>query len=353
MRERAWRGMPCCRILTCDPTLQWGKSVCLALGENPGRGAIHFDNILNGVITIFQIMTLEGWADLCYQVRFGKSIRYRVCVCKQTRALTCENGWQLQDSTGFWSAIYFLFLVVLGPYFAVQLFLVVLSINFNELYEPDTPAETSAPQNFVHRIKEKVKDQKDKLLNTVKPPPPSGLQRLRARLRNLAKDESFNNMVLFFIVLNTVSMATEGVCSFDTDSWCVNFKITVEMFNVLFTFVFLLEAVVKLVGLGPSEYFKARMNIFDFVIVCASMGELGTCFQLVFACLPWSFFRVSFERGCDGAVQCACIRADVRGHWCRVHLWSAGVLHGAAPGQLGNRKGACSVCVFARARASE
>ena len=59
----------------------------------------------------------------------------------------------------------------------------------------------------------------------------------------------------------------------------------------MFTFVFLLEAVVKLVGLGPSEYFKARMNIFDFVIVCASMGELGTCFQLVFACLPWSFFR--------------------------------------------------------------
>ena len=89
-------------ILRCSH----GTSECLPQGENPGRGAIHFDNIFNGVVTIFQIMTLEGWADLCYQ---------------------------LQDSHSFWNIIYFLGLVFIGPYFAVQLFLVVLSTAFENL----------------------------------------------------------------------------------------------------------------------------------------------------------------------------------------------------------------------------
>jgi hypothetical protein len=169
--------------------------------------------------------------------------------------------------------LYFLCLVVLGPYFAVQLFLVVLSINFNELSNTNTP-EQGDRGNFVAKIKARVRHQKDKL-NTVKPPPPTGFQRARLRLRTLAKDETFNNVILVFILGNTVTMSTEGVCSLETDSWCVKFKVTMEILNVLFTFVFLFEALVKLMGLGPSEYFKARMNLFDFVIVAASVGELG------------------------------------------------------------------------------
>ena len=227
---------------------QDGKSECLRLGENPGRGAIHFDNIFNGVVTIFQIMTLEGWADLCYQ---------------------------LQDSTGFWTVIYFLFLVVLGPYFAVQLFLVVLSTNFSQLSEGVAQlSDADQVQNLISRIKEKVKNQKDKL-NTTKPPPPTGLQLFRAKLRNLAKDETMNNTVLLFILFNTLTMATEGICHLETDAWCINFKITIEICNVLFTFVFALEAIVKLIGLGPHEYLRATMNCFDFVIVVASLFELS------------------------------------------------------------------------------
>ena len=176
--------------------------------------------------------------------------------------------------------LYFLALVVLGPYFAVQLFLVVLSINFNELSTTNTSGGPDRGSlGFVAKIKERVKHRKDKL-NTVKPPPPTGFQRARLRLRSLAKDERFNNVILVFILGNTVTMATEGVCSFETHSWCVEFKVTVEILNVLFSFVFLFEALIKLMGLGPVEYFKARMNLFDFVIVAASVGELGAFAEL-------------------------------------------------------------------------
>jgi len=243
-------------ILRCSQ----GTSACLPQGENPGRGAIHFDNIFNGVVTIFQIMTLEGWADLCYQ---------------------------LQDSNSFWSIVYFLVLVFLGPYFAVQLFLVVLSTAFENLTSKARKALSKGSFNFIQQAKQKVEMVKRKSKvsgpNTKKPPPPTGLQRFRAKVRALAKDETLNNIVLGFILLNTLSMCTEGVCDFETHGWCVNFTITVELFNVLFTFVFAAEAVVKLVGLGPMDYFRPGnafnvLNIFDFLIVVASLVELPGTF---------------------------------------------------------------------------
>lgn len=243
-------------ILRCSH----GKSECLPQGDNPGRGAIHFDNIFNGIVTIFQIMTLEGWADLCYQ---------------------------LQDSNSFWNVFYFLVLVVLGPYFAVQLFLVVLSTAFEELTSKARKVLSKSHSNFLLEAKQKVESVKSKFKvsgpNTTKPPPPTGLQRFRSRIRAIAKDETMNNIVLGFILLNTLSMCTEGMCDFETHSWCLNFTIVIELFNVLFTFVFAMEAVVKLVGLGPLDYFRPgghsnMLNIFDFLIVVASLVELPGTF---------------------------------------------------------------------------
>ena len=71
----------------------FARSQCLLLGTNPGRGSIHFDNIINAILAIFQVMTLEGWADLCYEV---------------------------QDSVGLLHLSYFVMLILIGPYFAVQ-----------------------------------------------------------------------------------------------------------------------------------------------------------------------------------------------------------------------------------------
>ena len=95
----------------------------------------------------------------------------------------------------------------------------------------------------------------------------------------MALNERFNNVILGFILMNTLSMATEGVCEFERDAWCLNFKIVVEILNVSFTFVFAFEAAVKLFGLGPIVYLHSTLNVFDFVIVVASLYELGGTFN--------------------------------------------------------------------------
>ena len=35
----------------------WAESECLLLGENSGRGAIHFDNIASAILSIYQVNT--------------------------------------------------------------------------------------------------------------------------------------------------------------------------------------------------------------------------------------------------------------------------------------------------------
>lgn len=43
--------------------------------------------------------------------------------------------------------------------------------------------------------------------------------------------------------------------------------------NVIFTGIFLIEAIIKLIGLGYN-YFKSNWNVFDFVITIASVIDV-------------------------------------------------------------------------------
>lgn len=43
------------------------------------------------------------------------------------------------------------------------------------------------------------------------------------------------------------------------------------IFNEIFTWSFLLEMIVKLIGLGPNNYIKDRYNLFDAIIVIISL----------------------------------------------------------------------------------
>ena len=69
-------------------------------------GYINFDNIGNGILTVFTIITLEGWAKLMYN---------------------------LFDSRGYIIAMFlFVSLVLFGAFFLLNLILAVLMDNFDD-----------------------------------------------------------------------------------------------------------------------------------------------------------------------------------------------------------------------------
>lgn len=72
--------------------------------DNINFGITNFDNIFSAMLTIFQLITLEGWASMMYN---------------------------LQDAMmPFVPAIYFCFLVVLGSFFLLNLILAVIMDSF-------------------------------------------------------------------------------------------------------------------------------------------------------------------------------------------------------------------------------
>ncbi|XP_047658687.1 voltage-dependent T-type calcium channel subunit alpha-1H [Tachysurus fulvidraco] len=94
-----------------DPTLNgcvnWNAyyGTCRASDHNPHNGAISFDNIGYAWIAIFQVITLEGWVDIMYYV---------------------------MDAHSFYNFIYFIFLIIVGSFFMINLCLVVIATQFSE-----------------------------------------------------------------------------------------------------------------------------------------------------------------------------------------------------------------------------
>ena len=57
------------------------------------------------------------------------------------------------------------------------------------------------------------------------------------------------------------------------DGSSVKYENSLENMNLAFTIIFILEAAIKLIGLGPKAYFHSKWNRFDFCIVIASILE--------------------------------------------------------------------------------
>ncbi|XP_048848386.1 voltage-dependent T-type calcium channel subunit alpha-1I-like isoform X3 [Brienomyrus brachyistius] len=78
---------------------------CQTGHSNPHKGAINFDNIGYAWIVIFQVITLEGWVEIMYYV---------------------------MDAHSFYNFIYFIFLIIIGSFFMINLCLVVIATQFSE-----------------------------------------------------------------------------------------------------------------------------------------------------------------------------------------------------------------------------
>ena len=96
------------------------------------------------------------------------------------------------------------------------------------------------------------------------------------KLRLFAKSEKLVNIVLVFICLNTLTMLMDINCDHCDSSviHCPTYKVTLEFLNFFFSFIFFIEMIIKLVGLGIYKYGTSPSNVFDFVIVIISLVDI-------------------------------------------------------------------------------
>ncbi|XP_067871288.1 sodium channel, voltage gated, type V-like, alpha b [Heterodontus francisci] len=93
--------------------------------------------------------------------------------------------------------------------------------------------------------------------------------RMKKILKYIVMDPFLDLAITICIVLNTLFMALEHRPMSD------DFEYMLSVGNLVFTAIFTAEMVLKILALDPYYYFQQGWNIFDSIIVCLSLIELG------------------------------------------------------------------------------
>ncbi|KHJ46714.1 hypothetical protein D918_03038 [Trichuris suis] len=93
--------------------INWNQyyTKCGPTSHNPFQGSVSFDNIGYAWVSIYLVISLEGWSDIMYYV---------------------------QDAHSFWDWVYFVLLIVIGAFFMINLCLVVIATQFAETKRRET-----------------------------------------------------------------------------------------------------------------------------------------------------------------------------------------------------------------------
>uniref|UniRef100_A0A4W6F9S7 Voltage-dependent L-type calcium channel subunit alpha n=1 Tax=Lates calcarifer TaxID=8187 RepID=A0A4W6F9S7_LATCA len=246
-------------------------SECRPGWEGPNNGITHFDNIGFAMLTVYQCITMEGWTKVLYWVN---------------------------DAIGNeWPWLYFVPLILVGSFFVLNLVLGVLSGEFTKEREKARSRgefqklrERQQLDEDLHGYMEWIThaevldaDREGKGERYKPPQRPSPCTRVIFVFSRLArrwnrffrmkclvyvKTKSFYWLVMFLVLLNTLTIATEH--HHQPDSLTSLQDVASRVLLVLFV----IEMFVKMYALGPRAYFMSLFNRFDFFVVLCGILEM-------------------------------------------------------------------------------
>ncbi|PAA49023.1 hypothetical protein BOX15_Mlig029528g1 [Macrostomum lignano] len=228
------------------------KKTCLnntELGYQWRNSLIHFDNAMMSLVALFQVATFEGWME----------------VMRDAIDMT-DIDLQPKRENSMVYYLYFVIFIVVGSFFILNLFIGVIIDNFNNLKKKKenilevflTPSQKSY-YNTMRKLGKK------KPTKTIRRPK----NRFQDFFYDLSMSNKFELIIVVLIFLNMAAMMIEHDKQPKIIGQCL------EVVNLMFTTIFTLEAVVKLIGLR-WHYFKSPWNIYDFVIVILSLFDVAS-----------------------------------------------------------------------------
>ena len=84
---------------------------------------------------------------------------------------------------------------------------------------------------------------------------------------SIVTDTNFNAFIFVLIMINTITLAMDDYPQTKSKTEIL------DVFNQFFTWFFFLEMLMKIIGLGPSNYIKDSFNLFDAFVVCISLVD--------------------------------------------------------------------------------
>ena len=196
-----------------------------------------YSNIITSIITSYVLSTQEGWPDIMNSYRIYGDI---------------------------YGSFFIIYNLVVA-YFFLNLFTGIMFRYFNEAYLREQKLaedDKKAPKyyDFLTQIYQAESDYE------IWVRPRKGT--LRYYLREIADSSFLDNFIMGCIFLNMISMAM----NYENSPEWYNEALTIV--NYIFTGIFIVECLLKLLAYGPIGYFHSGWNKFDFFVVVASIADL-------------------------------------------------------------------------------
>ena len=252
---------------------------CLSLGGEWTNPDFHFDNILSALRSLFVISTLEGWHNIMYHAVDATEI----------------DALPRADASTM-SALFFIVFILVGSFFLISLFVGIIFDNFVKLRDEATGVGMLTPEQ-----KSWVNLQ-NKIINSHPIPlplPPSLIRYKSAAEQDPSQSKFFTNLLhnvdlsqrreedrtfrgwCYYIGISTrFEMAMMiaiclniGVMCFKYEEESEAYRSVFEVINTVFTWIFVVEAAIKIIGFGVRQYWTDIWNKFDFIIVVGALFE--------------------------------------------------------------------------------
>uniref|UniRef100_A0A8C2B1H9 Voltage-dependent N-type calcium channel subunit alpha-1B n=1 Tax=Cyprinus carpio TaxID=7962 RepID=A0A8C2B1H9_CYPCA len=244
----------------------------------------HYDNVLWAFLTLFTVSTGEGWPT----------------VLKHSVDATYEDqgpspGYRMETS------IFYVVYFIVFPFFFVNIFVALIIITFQEQGDK-AMSDCSLEKNERACI--------DFAINA-KPLTrymPQDKQSYQYKIWKFVVSTPFEYSILTMIAINTVvlMMKFHGAPK--------PYEEMLKWLNIIFTALFTLECILKVIAFGPLNYLKEAWNMFDFVTVLGSITDI-----LVTEIQDKSRINLSFLRLFRAARLIKLLR---QGYTIRILLWT-------------------------------
>ncbi|XP_038596704.1 voltage-dependent L-type calcium channel subunit alpha-1D [Tachyglossus aculeatus] len=203
----------------------------------------NFDNVLSAMMALFTVSTFEGWPSLLYKAidsngeNVGPIYNYRVEI-----------------------SVFFIIYIIIVAFFMMNIFVGFVIVTFQEQGEKE------------YKNCELDKNQRQCVEYALKARP---LRRYipknpyQYKFWYVVNSSPFEYMMFVLIMLNTLCLAMQHY------EQSKIFNDAMDILNMVFTGVFTVEMVLKVIAFKPKGYFSDAWNTFDSLIVIGSIVDVA------------------------------------------------------------------------------
>uniref|UniRef100_A0A8B9RFN9 Calcium channel, voltage-dependent, T type, alpha 1G subunit n=1 Tax=Astyanax mexicanus TaxID=7994 RepID=A0A8B9RFN9_ASTMX len=225
------------------------KSDCLLAKYKWVRHKYNFDNLGQALMSLFVLASKDGWVDIMYDGLDAVGV--------DQQPIMNYNPWML---------LYFISFLLIVAFFVLNMFVGVVVENFHKCRRHQEAEEAKRrEEKRLKRMEKKRRSKEKELAEAQSKPYYSDYSPTRRLIHKMCTSHYLDLFITIVIGLNVITMSMEHYQQPRV------LDEALKICNYIFTVIFVLESVFKLVAFGFRRFFKDRWNQLDLAIVLLSI----------------------------------------------------------------------------------